>query len=36
MNAQHTPVLVEETMNWLAIKPGGLYVDVTVGLGGHA
>ena len=29
-------MLVEETMDWLAIKPGGLYVDATVGLGGHA
>jgi len=29
-------VLVEETIHWLAIKPGGLYVDATVGLGGHA
>ena len=36
MDAQHTPVLVEETMYWLAIKPNGFYVDVTVGLGGHA
>ena len=36
MNAQHTPVLVEETIHWLAIKPGGFYVDATVGLGGHA
>src|SRR5579863_8488833 len=23
-------------MHWLAIKPGGLYVDATVGLGGHS
>jgi len=29
-------VLVEETIDWLAIKPAGLYVDATVGLGGHA
>ena len=29
-------MLVEETIHWLAIKPGGLYVDATVGLGGHA
>ncbi len=36
MLAQHTPVLVEETLHWLAIKPGGFYVDATVGLGGHA
>jgi len=33
---QHRPVLVEETIDWLAIKPAGLYVDATVGLGGHA
>jgi 16S rRNA (cytosine1402-N4)-methyltransferase len=33
---QHTPVLVEETIHWLAIKPDGFYVDATVGLGGHA
>ena len=36
MNVQHRPVLVEETIDWLAIKPAGLYVDATVGLGGHA
>ena len=36
MNEKHTPVLVEETIHWLAIKPDGLYVDATVGLGGHA
>ena len=36
MDAKHTPVLVEETIHWLAIKPGGFYVDATVGLGGHA
>ena len=29
-------MLVEETIHWLAIKPGGLYVDATVGLGGHS
>jgi 16S rRNA (cytosine1402-N4)-methyltransferase len=36
LNVQHRPVLVEETIDWLAIKPAGLYVDATVGLGGHA
>jgi 16S rRNA (cytosine1402-N4)-methyltransferase len=36
LDAQHTPVLVEETLHWLAIKPDGFYVDATVGLGGHA
>ena len=29
-------MLVEETVDWLAIEPGGFYVDATVGLGGHA
>ena len=36
MNALHTPVLAEEAVHWLAIRPGGTYVDATVGLGGHA
>lgn len=32
----HTPVLLEEVMNYLDIHREGLYVDCTVGLGGHA
>ena len=36
MNELHTPVLAEEAAHWLAIRPGGTYVDATVGLGGHA
>jgi len=36
LEAQHTPVLVAETIDWLAVKTGGLYVDATVGLGGHS
>ncbi len=36
MIPQHTPVLVQETIDWLAVKPKGFYVDATVGLGGHA
>ena len=35
-SALHTPVLAEEAVHWLAIRPGGTYVDATVGLGGHA
>ena len=36
MNAFHTPVLVEEVVKWLQIRPNGTYVDATVGSGGHA
>jgi 16S rRNA (cytosine1402-N4)-methyltransferase len=32
----NTPVLVEEVLNWLRIRPEGTYVDATVGTGGHA
>lgn len=32
----HTPVLLEEVIHFLAIKPNGVYVDATVGCGGHA
>jgi len=32
----HTPVLVEEVLDFLAVKPEGIYVDVTLGAGGHA
>lgn len=31
----HTPVLLKETINALRIKPGGLYIDATAGVGGH-
>jgi 16S rRNA (cytosine1402-N4)-methyltransferase len=32
----HLPVLLEETLKMLNIKKDGIYVDATVGLGGHA
>ncbi len=32
----HRPVLLEQTVDGLAIKPNGVYVDVTFGGGGHS
>jgi len=32
----HRPVLLRETIESLAVKRGGLFVDCTVGLGGHS
>lgn len=34
--APHRPVLLQETMHFLAPERGGLFVDCTVGLGGHS
>jgi len=36
VNAPHTPVLLEEVLEWLRIRPDGTYVDVTLGAAGHS
>jgi 16S rRNA (cytosine1402-N4)-methyltransferase len=34
--ARHIPVLARRAVAWLAVKPGGLYIDATFGGGGYA
>jgi 16S rRNA (cytosine1402-N4)-methyltransferase len=36
MAVEHVPVLVEEAVDLLNVRPGGVYLDCTVGMGGHA
>lgn len=36
MEFNHKPVLFQETIDSLAIRPGGVYIDGTMGGGGHS
>ena len=33
---QHVPVLLEESLEYLHVKPGAVFVDTTLGFAGHA
>ena len=33
---QHVPVLLDEVLQYLNVRPGGVMADATVGLGGHS
>src|ERR1035437_2558582 len=33
---QHVPVLLDEVMQYLNVRPGSTIADATVGLGGHS
>ena len=35
MSSYHTSVLLNESVDLLDVKPGGIYVDCTMGAGGH-
>jgi len=35
-DAAHIPVLVDSVVRYLNPRPGGVYVDATIGLGGHS
>ena len=36
MNFQHEPVLLQEVLQWMNVRRGGVYCDGTLGGGGHS
>ena len=36
MTFGHTPIMLDACIQFLAIRPGGTYVDMTLGGAGHA
>jgi 16S rRNA (cytosine1402-N4)-methyltransferase len=36
LEAPHTPVMLQEVLEWLRIRPEGIYIDATLGAGGHS
>jgi 16S rRNA (cytosine1402-N4)-methyltransferase len=36
MGFHHEPVMLQEVLQWLNVKPGGVYADGTLGGGGHS
>ena len=36
MDFIHEPVLLQEVLTWMAVRPGGIYADGTLGGGGHS
>ena len=36
MSVYHTPVMAAECVEFLQLQPGGVYIDATLGAGGHA
>jgi 16S rRNA (cytosine1402-N4)-methyltransferase len=36
LSPTHVPVLLKEAIDFLNVRPGGTYIDATVGLGGHS
>lgn len=36
ITSPHTPVMLDEVLEWLGIRPDGTYIDATLGAGGHS